>query len=34
MRATALEAPKFGLSFFVFDYQDGKIKVFEITRKP
>ena len=30
---TALEAHKFCLSFFVFDYQDGKIKVFEITQK-
>ena len=30
---TALEAPKFGLSFFCFDYADSKIKVFEITQK-
>ena len=30
---TQLEAPKFGLSFFVFDYADSKIKVFEITQK-
>ena len=30
---TALEAPKFGLSFFAFDYADSKIKVFEITQK-
>ena len=30
---TGLEAPKFGLSFFVFDYADSKIKVFEITQK-
>lgn len=30
---TQLEAPKFGLSFFCFDYADSKIKVFEITQK-
>ena len=30
---TALEAPKFGLSFFCFDYADSQIKVFEITQK-
>ena len=30
---TALEAPKFGLSFFCFDFADSKIKVFEITQK-
>ena len=30
---TALEAPKFGLSFFVYDFADGKIKVFEMTQK-
>ena len=30
---TALEAPKFGLSLFCFDYADSKIKVFEITQK-
>jgi hypothetical protein len=30
---TELEKPKFGLSFFVFDYADEKVKVFEITQK-
>ena len=30
---TALEAPKFGMSFFVFDFADSKIKVFEMTQK-
>ena len=30
---TTLEAPKFGLSFFVYDYADGKVKVFEMTQK-
>ena len=30
---TALEAPKFGLSFFCFDYADSKIKCFEVTQK-
>ena len=30
---TELERPKFGLSFFVFDYADEKVKVFEITQK-
>ena len=30
---TELERPKFGLSFFVFDYSDEKVKVFEITQK-
>ena len=30
---TALEAPKFGLSFFCYDYADSQIKVFEITQK-
>lgn len=30
---TELEKPKFGLSFFVFDYADSKVKVFEITQK-
>ena len=30
---TALEPPKFGLSFFCYDYADSKIKVFEITQK-
>ena len=30
---TQLEAPKFGLSFFCYDYADSKIKVFEITQK-
>ena len=30
---TAVEAPKFGLSFFAFDYKDAKIKVFEVTQK-
>ena len=30
---TDLERPKFGLSFFVFDYADEKVKVFEITQK-
>jgi hypothetical protein len=30
---TQLEAPKFGLSFFAYDYADAKIKVFEITQK-
>ena len=30
---TELEKPKFGLSFFAFDYADEKVKVFEITQK-
>ena len=30
---TELEKPKFGLSFFVFDYADEKVKIFEITQK-
>ena len=30
---TALEAPKFVLSFFVFDYADSKIKVMSIPQK-
>jgi len=30
---TALEAPKFALSFFVYDFADGKIKVFEMGQK-
>ena len=30
---TALEKPKFGMSFFVYDYADGKIKVFEVGQK-
>lgn len=30
---TELEKPKFGLSFFCFDYADEKVKVFEITQK-
>ena len=30
---TDLEKPKFGLSFFVFDYADEKVKIFEITQK-
>ena len=30
---TGLEKPKFGLSFFCFDYGDEKVKVFEITQK-
>ncbi len=30
---TELERPKFGLSFFVFDYADEKVKIFEITQK-
>ena len=28
-----LEKPKFGLSFYCFDYADEKVKVFEITQK-
>ena len=30
---TELEKPKFGLSFFVFDYADERVKIFEITQK-
>ena len=30
---TALEKPKFGMSFFVYDYADSKIKVFEVGQK-
>ena len=30
---TGLEKPKFGMSFFVYDYSDDKVKVFEITQK-
>jgi hypothetical protein len=30
---TELEKPKFGLSFFVYDHADAKIKIFEITQK-
>ena len=30
---TELEKPKFGMSFFVYDYADGQVKVFEITQK-
>ena len=30
---TELEKPKFGMSFFVFDYADEKVKVFEINQK-
>ena len=28
-----LEKPKFGMSFYVFDYADEKVKVFEINQK-
>ena len=30
---TELEKPKFALSFFVFDYEDSKVKVFELGQK-
>ena len=30
---TALEKPKFAMSFFVYDYADSKIKVFEVGQK-
>ena len=30
---TAVEAPKFALSFFCFDFKDAKIKVFEVSQK-
>ena len=30
---TELEKPKFGMSFFVYDFADSKVKVFEITQK-
>ena len=30
---TELEKPKFALSFFCFDYEDSKIKVFELGQK-
>ena len=30
---TGLEPPKFGLSFFAYDYSDQKVKCFEITQK-
>jgi len=30
---TALEAPKFVISFFVYDYADSKIKVFSVPQK-
>ena len=30
---TALEKPKFAMSFYAYDYADGKIKVFEVGQK-
>ncbi len=30
---TELEKPKFALSFFCFDYEDSKVKVFELGQK-